>query len=408
MKLFFLILLALQIIPTITESSENQHKSINTPSIVDTSFFASQGEIDKFISSNKILISKDLKKRNGALLLKNASNRIIELEEFTDEQGKDYVLNISNCNNITIKACRFYNADKIAVLISNSTNITIINSSIDGANTSKQGLGISVYKSHNVLIQGNYIINCSSGMYALESTGIHFIGNLVIDVKGPKPRGQMVQFNQVSGINNLIKDNIAINRKGTSDPEDVINIFKSHGEVDSPIIIEGNYIYGDLLYGSEDKSKSGSGIMLADGGGSHIVARNNVVHSAGQVGIGVVSGDNITIENNLIYSSKSNRSNVGLMVWSFYKIKPGSINVNNNISGWENSSGKQNSRWFGKAKQGHEYEFRSVVDRDNKWIKSQDLARDKRLAIKPLLQMSPVPGNVAWDLNSINSIFKNN
>ena len=109
-------------------------------------------------------------------------------------------------------------------------------------------------------------------------------------MQGPFPRGQSVQFDKITGTNNVICRNYAINDCGKSHPEDSISLYMSAGEKDSPILIEDNYLTADPSKGSAGMSKSGSGIMLGDSGGAYLICRHNVVISAGQVGVGVAGG----------------------------------------------------------------------------------------------------------------------
>ena len=201
--------------------------------------------------------------------------------------------------------------------------------------------------SSHVTVEGCRIENVASGVYAVDGQGIQVLGNFVRNVKGPFPRGQMAQFDKVSGANNVIRDNYSINERGKSRPEDVINIFKSTGTVNSPILVENNYIMGDLVEGSTDKSANGSGIMLGDYGGAHILCRKNVIISAGQVGLGVAGGSFIRVEDNLILGRKSNVSNNGLYVWNQSKLPSDHVTVVRNRVSWVNKDGEENSWWDG-------------------------------------------------------------
>jgi hypothetical protein len=198
-----------------------------------------------------------------------------------------------------------------------------------------------------VTVEGCRIENVVSGVYAVDSQGVLVTGNFVRNVKGPFPRGQMAQFDTVTGAGNAVRDNYAINDRGKSLPEDVINMYKSTGTADSPIVIENNYLTGDPTDGSTDKSVSGSGIMLADFGGAHILCRKNVILSAGQVGLGVAGGTFIRVEDNLILGRKSNVSNTGLYVWNQSKLPSDHVTVVRNRVGWVNKDGEETSWWDG-------------------------------------------------------------
>jgi nitrous oxidase accessory protein NosD len=63
-------------------------------------------------------------------------------------------------------------------------------------------------------------------------------------------------------------------------------------------------------------SGSGSGIMVGDEGGSHIVVKGNTLTNPGQVGIGVAGGQNIRILDNSVFSASHPWSNIGIYVWN--------------------------------------------------------------------------------------------
>ena len=206
-----------------------------------------------------------------------------------------------------------------------------------------------------------------SGAYIVISTEIQFTDNYVEDVLGPMPRGQMIQFNEVFGKGNVIRNNIAINHWRRSHSEDVINLFKSSGAAGSPIVIQDNWIMGDPSVGSQDMSGSGSGIMLGDSGGANIVCQSNYLISPGQVGIGVASGSNIVVAGNIVLGRRSNVSNVGIYVWNESPRLGGQVRVVSNIVAWTNASGKNNAFWQGHAKHGKDFEFTEVWIQDNTW-----------------------------------------
>lgn len=112
-------------------------------------------------------------------------------------------------------------------------------------------------------------------------------------------------------------------------------------------MIEANYLLGDPTAGSLDKSTTGSGIMLGDCGGANTVCRDNVIISAGQVGLGVAGGTNIRVERNRIIGLRSNVSNVGLYVWNQSQKPSGPVVVTNNRVHWINKAGRSADWWNG-------------------------------------------------------------
>ena len=251
----------------------------------------------------------------------------------------DPAIELHGCKNITIIDC-----DLSRVVLGDCENIRIVNSYIH--DSTEEAIYLDDCK--NVLIQGNRIERVKAGVLAHKSTGIRVVGNYCKDVLGPLPGGQFVQFDKVTGPNNAITSNYAENYLGTSNPEDMINLFASHGTQASPILIDNNYLVGDPSKGSKGKSDSGSGIMLGDNGGSWQLCRNNKLINPGQVGIGIASGENIVVENNLVIGEHSDVSNVGLYAWNQYEEKPaGTITIRGNTVAWINSEGSDNPYWDG-------------------------------------------------------------
>ena len=252
--------------------------------------------------------------------------------------GGPLSIRLESCSGIVVSAC-----DLNSIELIGCKNVTIRNCWIhDSAR-----IAVEIASSSRIFIEGCRIENVVSGVYAVDSQGIQVLGNFVRNVKGPFPRGQLAQFDKVSGADNVIRDNYAINERGKSWPEDDISIYKSSGTESSPILIENNYLTGDPVAGSEGKSTTGSGIMLGDGGGEHILCRRNVIISAGQVGLGVAGGRFIRVEDNIIVGLKSKVSNTGLYVWNQSKQPSDHVIVVRNRVSWVNKDGENESWWDG-------------------------------------------------------------
>jgi len=221
-------------------------------------------------------------------------------------------LSFSNCRNVIIKKCT----------LTNSADV-----------------GFFLYRCRNVSIINCYIANVSTGVYALESQGIKIIGNSVKNVLGPFPRGQMVQFDDVTGSGNRVLNNRSENIIGQSYPEDAISMYKSKGTRADPILISGNLIKGG------GPSITGGGIMLGDNGGEYIVARNNVLVNPGQYGMAISGGRHIHIINNKIYSKRQSFTNVGLYIWNQNPSSCESNLITGNSVNWTNSAGEVNDGW---------------------------------------------------------------
>ena len=284
--------------------------------------------------------------------------------------GGELSIELWRCQDVTISGC-----DLAGIYLTECERVTIRDCILHDSVRN----GVEIMRSKQVRIEGCRIENVSSAVYAQESQNIKVIGIFARNVKGPFPRGQMVQFNQVTGNDNLIKGNHAINDCGQSNPEDVISLVQSHGTADSPILIEGNYLIGDTAFGSKDKSPSGSGIMLGDGGGSFQICRSNTILSAGQVGIGVAGGESIVVEDNLIVGAISNVSNVGLYLWNQSARPGGQVTVRRNRVRWINRDGVDNSYWNGGG-------FSAIREEENRF---GDAAPAPQIAPPPPLPSLP-------------------
>jgi hypothetical protein len=135
------------------------------------------------------------------------------------------------------------------------------------------------------------------------------------------------------------------NNKGIGgDTEDIISMFASGGgDTAHPLTIENN-----SFEGTNWSSSSGSGIMLGDNGGAHIIARNNTLLNPGAVGIGIASGTDIHVTGNTIYGQQRSSSNVGIYVWNQYPSTCGNNEVSGNKVKWFKADGAQNPGWNGE------------------------------------------------------------
>lgn len=206
------------------------------------------------------------------------------------------------------------------------------------------GNSIQTHKASGVTVWNNRLERGSSGVYAVLSTYVWVDHNRFLNAKGPYPRGQFVQFNEVTGPWNRIRCNVGENVMGQSYPEDAINLYKSLGSPTDPIQIVGNKIKGG------GPSKSGSGIAIGDSAGGYVLVKDNVLVDPGQVGIGIGGGHHIQALNNLIYARQQSFTNVGLFVWNWdnYNPKCYSHTVQGNIVNWTNKVGIKNPNWDGR------------------------------------------------------------
>ncbi|MDR3403508.1 MAG: right-handed parallel beta-helix repeat-containing protein [Chthoniobacter sp.] len=251
---------------------------------------------------------------------------------------EDASVTLSHCSDITISCCNVHSVELVEC-----ARVTIRNCWIhDSARC-----GVQTYHCRDLVVEGCRLEHVATGVYAIDSQDIQVTGNFGRNVQGPFPRGQLAQFDNVSGAHCAIRGNYAINDASQSNPEDVINIYQSKGEAGAPILIEDNYLVGDPVKGSAGKSKTGSGIMLGDVGGTHLLCRRNVVLSAGQVGIGVAGGTFINVEDNLILGGRSDVSNNGLYAWNQSKAPSHHVVIARNRVSWFDRNGEETSWWNG-------------------------------------------------------------
>ena len=222
---------------------------------------------------------------------------------------------LKNCYNIHITKNKLYN----------STNV-----------------GIHLIYCKNITVDYNYFTNVSSGVYAeqISNGGIIVNNNQFLNMRGPFPRGQFVQFNNVNGPNNSISYNKGENIFGSSFAEDGINLYQSSGTPSSPGMIVGNWIRGG------GPSSSGGGIMLGDNGGSYLTASNNILVDPGEYGMAIAGGDHIVITNNTIYGRSQYFTNVGLYVNSINGYAATNCTVANNQVNYYNATNYNNNDWL--------------------------------------------------------------
>ena len=229
------------------------------------------------------------------------------------------------------------NPDGPCITITDANNVIIKNNEIGpcGSNTKTvRNEGVYIYKSSNITIQNNVIHDMSTGVSVVNSASPIIIDrNLIYNIRGPYWQGQMVQFNNVRGgygsskITCNVKDgaNKPAPISGPNFNEDHISMYNTLGvSTSSPIEIAYNRIRGETSGAGE----SGSGIALGDspagGGGigsaesgNYYVHDNNIVRT-NNVGIAIIGGHDIRIENNKV---ENNGTNLASMTGESYTIK---------------------------------------------------------------------------------------
>lgn len=234
--------------------------------------------------------------------------------------GSNACITLVNCYNVRIFQNKLYNSTDVGIRLCNCKNVHIFN---------------------------NYFTNLSTGVYAERSDGggIQVDHNQLLNMQGPYPRGQFVQFNQINGPGNLISYNRCENIEGRSKPEDGISLYKCNGTQKSKILIKGNWIRGG------GPSRSGGGIMLGDNGGSYQIALGNILIDPGQYGIAISGGDHNSIVTNSIYARPQYFTNVGVYVAGYNGTACTHITVAGNKVRFYNSNKSLNNFWLGPGVQ---------------------------------------------------------
>jgi hypothetical protein len=218
-----------------------------------------------------------------------------------------------------------------------SHNVTLRSIAISGTAQS----GIYIFESSSISVEESSISGGVSGVYAVSSSGVRVSCNTIENPRGPVPRGQLVQFDKVTGKGNEISCNVGRNAPGQGEPEDAISLYQSQGTPQSPILVSNNLVVGG------GPSESGGGIMLGDNGGSNQVAEGNDLVDPGQYGVAVASGERMTIRNNRVYARAQAFTNVGISVWNQYPHACRDIAVEGNAVKWQSKTGRANPYWNG-------------------------------------------------------------
>ena len=124
------------------------------------------------------------------------------------------------------------------ISLSGQSDLIIFGASIINSSSN----GIYLYNCENIIIDSCYIENSQTGINCVKCSNIIVRNCTLLNMKGPKPSGQFIQFNNCIG--GMILSNSLFNLPNQSDPEDAISIYQSNGSPSSPILISSNFISG--------------------------------------------------------------------------------------------------------------------------------------------------------------------
>jgi hypothetical protein len=247
-------------------------------------------------------------------------------------------INLNGAHDITISGKSISGGSVPAITLSNCYNVHITQNSLGNSTD----VGIYLYHCYNITIDYNYITNVATGVYVDHPTGGGTVvnNNQMLNMQGPFPRGQFVQFNTVNGAGNQIEYNKCENISGQSSTEEGINIYMSNGTPSSPIEVVGNWIRGG------GPGNASGGIQLGDTGGSYEVASGNILVNPGQMGLSISGGDNMSFVNNTVYAAAQYFTNVGVVVWGQGGYAVTNATVSGNQVNFTNSSNAENNYWI--------------------------------------------------------------
>lgn len=246
------------------------------------------------------------------------SNIVIDGLEISGN-GADCI-ELYSCENVIIKNSKFGPTyTKRGIYLDNCKNITIIDCTFEDV-----VFGLLAHNSQGIKFEYNDVLNITGGTYDSDLWGC------------------MAQFDKCFGEGNSISYNVNENIPGKSSPEDIINLFKSHGTKSSPIMVKGNWLRGG------GPSKSGGGIMLADYGGSYQIAEDNILVDPGQYGVAIAGGNNIAMKRNKVYARQQSFTNVGIYGtnWTENLGKSFNITIEDNKVNYTSSTGSKGGFWF--------------------------------------------------------------
>ncbi len=252
-------------------------------------------------------------------------------------------ISLSGQSNITISGDSISGGSVNCISLTNCSNVHItkcklINSSV---------YGISLSKCTNVTIDSCFISNVAAGVHAFQSATIKTNSNQFLNMNGPMPDGNFVQYSYVTGGGNQIMNNRCENIVGVAQhPQDGLSVYKSDGLPGDSIMVTGNWIRGGQVL---HDSGGAAGIVLGDVGGSYQVARNNIIVNPGSVGAQVQGGSHITMDHNIIYSSATTYSVVGIAYGNYSGAASTDITMSYNTIRYYQTAGTECDMWWDPA-----------------------------------------------------------
>lgn len=215
---------------------------------------------------------------------------------------------LNGCDNVTFTDCVFGQPTALGV----------------------NNVGLSAINCTNIHVLHCWFENVSTAVYAQASQSIQVEYCQMKNMRGPYPRGQVIQFNNVSGPLNRINFNLAENFSGQSNGEDMLSVYKSHGVPSDPIEVNYNWLRGP----GDGPSTTGAGITVGDQGGSYIQCLGNIVVRTNVEGIQCAGGTYIYIVGNKVSSVATARSRQGMGYGNYSSFPTNNVTITANFINW--------------------------------------------------------------------------
>ncbi|WP_426667366.1 right-handed parallel beta-helix repeat-containing protein [Mucilaginibacter sp. McL0603] len=251
-----------------------------------------------------------------------------------------------NKSNITISGLSINcnGANKVGLLLQNCSNVHITNCKVYNS----LNIGIQLYNCKNVTVDNCFITNVQAGVTAVMSSTIKVNNNQFLNMNGPFPSGNFVQFDNVNGGGNQINYNKCEDIAGVAKhPQDGLSVYRSNGLAGDSIQLIGNWIRGGQ---AQNDSGGGAGICLGDLGGSYQVARGNILVNPGAVGIQIQGGNHIKFDHNLIYGTPTAMALCGIAYANYSGVGSSGITVGYNKIKFLNKAGLEVDEWCDPTK----------------------------------------------------------
>jgi parallel beta-helix repeat protein len=251
-------------------------------------------------------------------------------------------INLSGQTNITISgdSININNGTAIGIHLTNCSNVHITKCKI--MNSTNDGIQLS--NCTNVVIDSCFVTNVRAGVNAMYSVTVKVNNNQFLNMNGPFPSGNFVQFNNVNGGGCQINNNRCEDVVGVAQhPQDGLSVYQSNGLQGDSIQVIGNWIRGGQI---QNDSGGAAGIVLGDVGGSYQVARNNILVNPGYVGAQVQGGSHIKMDHNIVYSSSTPYSNCGICYGNYSGAASTDVTISYNSVRYYQTSGAEMDAWW--------------------------------------------------------------